>query len=157
MQTNKYEQMYASVTNAQEVCDAIPMEKIINLIFEDSLSVAEIRAKIFPNLTNKDEEFLSITRRITSFLKHLKDQRGFNLEVRTVRSETPVTITEEVYWRVDENGNYEFIEAYDINGNFIDVIANPKFHYPVRARGRMVETKKNVYPTTTYYFLKGMD
>lgn len=157
MQTNKYEQMYASVTYAQEVCDAIPMEKIINLISEDELSVAEIRAKIFPNLTNEDEEFLSITHRITSFLMHLREQRGFNLEKRTVRSETPVTITEEVYWRIDERGNYEFIEAYDKDGNFLEVISNPKFHYPVRVRGKMVEAKKNVYPTTTYYRLRGMD
>lgn len=157
MQTNKYERMYACVNRAEETCDAIPMEKIINLISEDDLSVAEIRAKIFPNLTKEDEDFLSITRRITSFLMHLREQRGFNLEIRTVQSETPITITKEVYWRVDEHGNSEFIEAYDKDGNFLDVICNPKFHYTVRVRGKMVETKKNIYPTTTYYRLRGMD
>lgn len=157
MQTNKYEQMYASVTYAQEVCDAIPMEKIINLISEEELSVAEIRTKIFPNLTNEDKEFLSITRRITSFLTHLREQRGFNLEKRTVRSETPVTITEINYLRVDKFGNCEFIEAYDKNGNFIDMIQNPKFHDTWHVKGEYIEVKKNVYPTTTYYRLRGMD
>lgn len=157
MQTNKYEKMYACVNRAEETCDAIPMEKIINLISENELSVAEIRAKTFPNLTNEDKEFLSITRRITLFLSHLREQSGFNLEIRTVQSETPITITDEVYWRIDERGNFEFIEAYDKDGNFIDVISNPKFHYPVRVRGKRVETKKNVYPKTTYYRLRGMD
>lgn len=157
MQTNKYERMYVCVNRAEETCDAIPMEKIINLISENELSVAEIRAKIFPNLTNKDEDFLSITRRITSFLSHLREQRGFNLEIRTVQSETPITITERVYWRVDEFGNYEHIEAYDKNGNFIDIISNPRFHYTRQVTGKWVETKKNVYPTTTYYRLRGMD
>ena len=154
MQTNKYERMYACVNRAEETCDAIPMEKIINLISEDDLSVAEIRAKIFPNLTNDDLEFLSITRRITSFLKHLKECRGFNLEIRTVRSETPLVITDRVYWRIDEHGNCEYIEAYDKSGNFIDIVCNPRFHYTCHVTGKMVETKKNVYPTTTYYRIR---
>lgn len=157
MQTNKYEKMYACVNRAEETCNAIPMEKIVNLISENELSVAEIRAKIFPNLTNEDEEFLSITRKITSFLSHLREQRGFDLEVRTVQSETPITITEEVYWRIDERGNCEFIEAYDKDGNFLDTILNPKFHYTARVRGKTVETKKNVYPKIAYYRLRGMD
>ena len=157
MQTNKYERMYVCVNRADATCDAIPMEKIANLISENELSVAEIRAKIFPNLTNEDDDFLSITRRITSFLSHLREQCGFDLEVRTVQSETPITITEEVYWRVDECGNSEFIEAYDKDGNFLDTICNPKFHYTARVRGKMVEVKKNVYPKITYYRLRGMD
>lgn len=158
MQANKYEQVYSSVIRAKETCEAIPLEKIANLISKETLSVAQIRAKIFPNLTNEDFDFNSITRRITSFLKHLKDYRGFDLEVTTVQSETPITITDRDYVRIDKFGNCELIEAYDKDGNFIDMIQNPKFHLSRGdVAGKMVETKKNIYPTTTYYHLRGID
>lgn len=154
MQTNKYEQVYSTVIRAEETCNAIPMEEIANLISKETLSVAQIRAKIFPNLTNEDSEFLSITRRITLFLKHLKDYRGFDLEVATIKSETPITITDRDYMGIDKFGNCELIEAYDKDGNFIDMIQNPKFHLSLRVTGKMVETKRNIYPITTYYHLK---
>ncbi len=157
MQTNKYEQVYSSVIRAEETCNAIPMEEIANLISKETLSVAQIRDKIFPNLTHDDSEFNSITRRITSFLMHLKYYGGFDLEVTTIQSDTPITIIDRFYERIDEFGNCENIEAYDKDGNFIDVVPNPKFHRSTHMTGRTFKFKKNIYPTTTYYHLRGID
>ena len=153
MQANKYEMMYSNVQDAKRTCDNVPIEKIIHLISNGSMSVAQIREKIYPTLTKDDWEFKHITGHISSFLTHLKEWYPYHMEIKDVRSKTPIIITKDVVWRVDEDGNQEFIEAFDKDGNFIDAILNPKFNYCKTVDVIRFQAKRNIYPTIKYYHL----